>query len=202
MKNLKMNFSDLNFDQLEILKESNRIEKRNENRLYSFLAFLAIDLIIGLLIYAGKINFHSMGSIDPMHILSFASLIPAIPLKKKGKKEEKSDDANLSKIKESKKEKKDISRSSLYNGIESLSMRDQKKERSKIRRRLDAFCNAILGKDRSKEEKEKSIKEFNAFYKKNWKLNDYKIDNFSNRSDEDLRKEYQLILDLAKKSLG
>jgi len=200
MKNLKLSFSDLNHDQLEILKEENRIQKRNENRLYSLLAFLALDLIIGLIIYASKGN-HLFASLDASHLMMMGS-IPAIILPKKKDKKKSIDNANLSKIKESKGEKKDITRSSLYKGVDALSMRDQKKERSKIRRKLDAFCNAILGKDRSKEEKEGSIKEFNAFYKKNWKLNDYKIDNFSNRSDEDQRKDYQLILDLAKKSLG
>lgn len=45
-------FSDLNYDQLEILKIRNAEEKGKSDRLYSFLAFLAIDLIAFLLIYA------------------------------------------------------------------------------------------------------------------------------------------------------
>lgn len=120
----------------------------------------------------------------------------------KEKKGKAQDDANLASIKKgSSKDAPTQSRSSLYKGMDDLSIKDQKKERSKIRRRLDNFISDILGMDRKKEEKESSIKEFNSFYKKNWKIQDFKIDNFSNQSDEDKRKEFTLILDLAKKSL-
>ena len=194
--------NDLSEDYLSSLKNANEKEARLD-RFYAWFIFIALDaIIIGILlaVYYNE-GLHSMIPILKGGIATFAGGM--IPIKiKKEKKEKKTDDANLSKIKDASKEKKDITRSSLYRGVDQLSMRDQKKERSKIRRKLDAFCNAILGKDRSKEEKDASIKEFNAFYKKNWKLNDYKIDNFSNRSDEDQRKDYQSILDLAKKSLG
>lgn len=205
MKNFNFTPSDLNYDQIEILKIRNAESQRKENLFFASLAFLVMDaIIIGIIfLYANHYPFESLIP-SGKTLFSFAMIAPAIPLKKKGKKEEKTDDANLSKIKDAKKDKggKDQTRSSIYRGMDALSMKDQKKERSKIRRKLDAFINAILGLDRSKEDKEKSLKEFNAFYKGNWKIQDYKIDNFSNRSDEDQRKDYQKVLDLAKKSLG
>ncbi len=91
----------------------------------------------------------------------------------KEKKGKTQDDANLHGIKKgaSKGKDKDTStRSSLYKGMDTLSIKDQKKERSKIRRRLDNFISDILGMDRKKEEKDKSIKEFNAFYKMIWRV--------------------------------
>jgi len=200
MKKLSIIPSDFNFDQLEILKLQNEREMRKDSLFFAFLFIDALIIISALILYAFHPEYFSF-LIDHSGY-AIASIIPAIKIKKDKKKN--SDDANLSKIKEGKgkDQEKKINRSSLYKGIDHLSMKDQKNKRSKLRNKLDGFCKSILGLDRSKEEKDKSIKEFNQFYKENWKINDYKIDNFSNRSDEMQRKEYQLILDLARKELS
>lgn len=204
MKKLSIIPSDFNLDQLEILKLQNEREMKKDSLFFAFLFIDALIIISALIFYAFHPEYFSFLIQD--HAGLFASIAPlAIPLKKGKKKEEKTDNANLSKIKKGSKEKgenKKINRSSLYKGVDHLSMKDQKNKRSKLRNRLDAFCKSILGLDRSKDEKENAIKEFNQFYKENWKINDYKIDNFSNRSDESQRKDYQLILDLAKKGLS
>lgn len=44
--------SDLNFDQVEILKLQNAVERKKENRLYAFLLIDAIALTLGIIYYA------------------------------------------------------------------------------------------------------------------------------------------------------
>ena len=58
---------------------------------------------------------------------------------------------------------------------DNLSQKDKKSYRSMIRKRLDKFASDILGKDRSKEDKEKSLKLMDAFYQKYFSSNDYSI---------------------------
>lgn len=116
---------------------------------------------------------------------------------KGGKKNQKLDNANLAKIKSDAGEKK----GNLYIGFSALSALDQKKERSKLRRKLESFRNEILGKDRSKEEKEKGMQDFIAFYKKNWKIQDFRFENFSHQKDADFKSDWESILSLCKKKL-
>lgn len=89
-------------------------------------------------------------------------------------------------------------RKSLYNGMDQMGSEDQKKFRSKIRRELRRYINSILGKDRKEEERIKSIKSFMKFYKENWKIQDFKIENFSHSKNESDRKDITNLLDYLK----
>lgn len=100
------------------------------------------------------------------------------------------------------KESKSNSNKNLYKGIESLSNEDQKKFRSKIRRKLDRFVSDILGKDRSDQERINSINEFLEFYKKNWIINDFELSNFTSTNKEDKRKDFKIILDICKNAIS
>jgi hypothetical protein len=100
-------------------------------------------------------------------------------------------------------DKKEIQSSkSLYNGTEGMKEGEKKKFRSKIRRGLHSFCNQILGKDRSEEERKESVKSFLAFYKKNWKINDFKIESFTQSKDDSDLKDYKNLLNLISSSMG
>lgn len=114
------------------------------------------------------------------------------------KKDQKRDNANLSKIKSDASGDK---KGNLYIGFSNLSALDQKKERSKLRRKLEFFRKEILGKDRSKEEKEKGLNDFLAFYKMHWKIQDFRFENFSHQSDSDFKSDFELILSMGKKRL-
>lgn len=94
------------------------------------------------------------------------------------------------------------SNKSLYKGMEGMKGEDQKKFRSKIRRALQSFCNQVLGKDRSEEERVASIKSFLKFYQENWKIQDFKIENFSQSKDLDDLKDYKNLLALVQSSLS
>lgn len=100
------------------------------------------------------------------------------------------------------KESSSFQKKSLYKGLENMDSESQKKFRSKIRRNLRNFCNQILGKDRSDAERMQSIKEFMKFYKENWKIQDFKIDNFSHSKNEIDRKDYIQLLDYLKSIIG
>jgi len=113
-----------------------------------------------------------------------------------------SNEVNLENVKvQVKKGKKELitkkavnARHSLYKGTESMKQEEMKKFRSKIRRTLRSFVNQILGKDRSEEERTKSVKDFLSFYKKTWKINDFKIENFTQSKDDADLKDYKDLL--------
>lgn len=115
------------------------------------------------------------------------------------KKNENLDNANLNSL------KGEISSPSkmgnLYKNFSHLSAKDQKKERGKLRRKLESFRNSILGKDRKEEERKESIKEFIAFYKMHWIIQDFKFESFSHQRDADFKKDWESILSLCKKEL-
>lgn len=126
------------------------------------------------------------------------------------KAESKKDSVNLASakinLKNSKKElatkqKDQSSRKDLYVGVSLLSSEEQKKFRGKIRRDLHRYVNNILALDRSDEEKEKYILEFLEFYKKNWKIQDFKIENFSMSQNPIDRKDYSDLLEFVKSTL-
>lgn len=119
------------------------------------------------------------------------------------KKESATDSINLDKVKidftkENKsllsKERKMSSKKDLYKGTEGLGEEEKKKFRGKIRRQLHSFVNAILGKDRSKEEKEKSVKAFLKFYKENWKVQNFELSSFSMSQNPTDQKDYSDLL--------
>src|SRR5690349_8499402 len=83
----------------------------------------------------------------------------------------------------------------------SMSSEDQKKFRQKIRRDSQRFVKDILGKDRSDESRTKSISEFLEFYKKNWKIQDFRIENFSQSKNETDLKDYTDLLNYVKSTL-
>ena len=87
-----------------------------------------------------------------------------------------------------------FSRKELYKGMEGKNSEEKKKFRGSIRRELKRFVNSILGKDRSEKERENSIVEFLDFYKKNWKIQDFKIENFSQSKDESDLRDYKNLL--------
>lgn len=90
---------------------------------------------------------------------------------------------------------------SLYKGTDGMKGEDHKKFRSKIRRGLHSFCNQILGKDRSEEERKASVKSFLSFYKINWRVQDFKIESFTQSKDEADLKDYKDLLKFVASSL-
>jgi hypothetical protein len=121
------------------------------------------------------------------------------PKVKKEKKERSTDAINFDKVKVDiskgkkeliTKERSVLSKKSLYKGTDSLGEEESKKFRGKIRRSLHRFVNEILGKDRTNEEREKSVKAFLKFYKENWKIQDFKIENFSQSKNSTDLKDY------------
>lgn len=90
----------------------------------------------------------------------------------------------------------------IYIGIDHLSQEDRKKFRGKIRRDLGRYVNQILGKDRKDEERIASIQSFLEFYKKNWKIMDFKIDNFSQSKNEMDIQDYKDLLHVVQSSLA
>jgi len=91
---------------------------------------------------------------------------------------------------------------SIYKGLEGLSSDGMKKKRGEIRRLVKGYINSILGKDRSENERTKSIESFLSFYQSNWKIQDFKIENFSNSKNESDRKDMINLLDYLKSILG
>lgn len=101
---------------------------------------------------------------------------------KKGKKELVTKERNEGK-----------SRKEIYIGLPE-STEDQKKFRQRIRSKTRRFVNDILGKDRSDAERETSIQDFLKFYKANWKVQDFRIENFSGSKKESDLKDYAALL--------
>ncbi len=91
-------------------------------------------------------------------------------------------------------------RGNLYNhsALQELKGKSDKEKRGFLRRKLESFRSNILGIDRKKEEREKSLKEFISFYKKFWRIQDFKFESFSNQKDSDFQRDYEKILKDAK----
>ena len=79
---------------------------------------------------------------------------------------------------------------------------EEKKFRGKIRRELKRFVSSILGKDRNEEERTKGISEFLKFYKNNWKIQNFKIEDFTNSTNESDKKDYLDLLNYVKSTLS
>jgi len=93
------------------------------------------------------------------------------------------------------------SRKEIYLGSDQKTNEEKKKFRGWIRRELKRFVNQILGKDRTDSERIDSIEKFISFYKKHWKITDFKLENFSQcKNDMDL-KDYRELLDYVKETL-
>lgn len=84
---------------------------------------------------------------------------------------------------------------------DSMNSDQQKNFRNSIRRGLKRFVSDILGKDRSDESKEKSIQEFLEFYKKNWRITDFKIENFSQSKTKGDLRDYADLLEFVKSTI-
>lgn len=97
---------------------------------------------------------------------------------------------------------KKTSNKSLYKGLDGMTTEDKKRHRSKIRRTLDNLMKEILGKDRTDAEREKGISEFMIFYKENWKITDFRIETFSEKSNEADLKNYRNLLAVVKEFQG
>lgn len=91
---------------------------------------------------------------------------------------------------------------SIYSKTEGMKEEEKKKFRSKIRRALHSYCNQILGKDRSEEERKTAIKSFLSFYKENWKIQDFKMENFTQSKDADDLADYRNLLKFVSSSLA
>jgi hypothetical protein len=129
---------------------------------------------------------------------------------KKNSKKENLDSVNLENVKVnvSKGEKSLISKNldsiSVKRSIYNIPMElkgEEKKFRGKIRRELKRFVSSILGKDRNEEERTKGISEFLKFYKKNWKIQNFKIEDFTNSTNEGDKKDYLDLLNYVKSTL-
>lgn len=99
------------------------------------------------------------------------------------------------------KESKGSSDKNIYLNMEGLNQDERKRKRSSIRRERNRFINQILGKDRSEEERIDSIQKFLIFYKENWKINDFKIENFSQSNNAEDQKDCKNLLDFIKSSM-
>lgn len=78
--------------------------------------------------------------------------------------------------------------------MQELSSDEKKKFRGKIRRDLKRYISSILGKDRNNFERISSIYDFISFYQKYWRIQDLKIENFSNSNNKIDRKDYEDLL--------
>jgi hypothetical protein len=129
----------------------------------------------------------------------------------------KKESANLSSVKINlKKGNRDLqnvesnskSSKSIYKGMESLSTDEKKIFRGKLRRKLSKFHSDILGNEsyqkshgRSDDDIINDIKSFISFYKENWMIQDFKIENFSSSRNEIDRKNYQNLLNFIQSTL-
>lgn len=112
--------------------------------------------------------------------------------------------ANLSKGKKeliSKERKEGHSKKEIYQGLKELNSDEQKKFRQRIRSKLRRFVSDILGKDRTDEERQKAILNFLIFYKENWKIQDFRIENFSGSKNNSDLKDYSDLLEYVKSTL-
>lgn len=118
---------------------------------------------------------------------------------KKSSKKENLDSANLANI------AKDASnqRGNLYNhsALQELKGKSDKEKRGFLRRKLESFRSNILGLDRKEDERNQSLSEFIQFYKRFWRIQDFKFESFSNQKDEDFKRDFSKILSLASKGL-
>jgi len=108
---------------------------------------------------------------------------------------------NLSNAKSSlasKERKEGHSKKEIYKGLEEMNSDEQKKFRQRLRSKLRKFVSDILGKDRSTEERTKGIESFIIFYKENWKINDFRIENFSGSKNNSDLKDYSDLLEYVK----
>ena len=117
--------------------------------------------------------------------------------KKSDSKNEKIDSANLQII------GSEMIKGNLYNHniLKGLGKKDMKSCRRYLRDSIDRYIKSILGKDRKEEERSESLKSFIAFYKKYWKIQDFKFENFSNQKDPDFKKDIESIFALCKEGL-
>lgn len=133
----------------------------------------------------------------------------SIPKKEKKAKAEKTEinlnsvKINLSKGKKILLDKVSVSsKREIYKGTDQMNQEEKKKFRGKIRRNLRSFTNSILGKDRSEKERTESVKNFLSFYKENWKIQNFKIEDFSQSKDEMDLKDYKNLLIYVASVLG
>lgn len=134
-----------------------------------------------------------------------------VETKTEKKEIKKSDSINLESAKinlqNSKKElankesKNGQSKKEIYIGLKELSTDEQKKFRQRLRSKLKRFVSEILGKDRTDAERTKGIQDFLIFYKENWKIQDFRIENFSGTKNNSDLKDYSNLLEFVKSTL-
>ena len=78
----------------------------------------------------------------------------------------------------------------------------KKKRRSFIRRNVEKFYRKIFIKGYSDQKESDLIIEFLEFYKENWKIQDFKIENFTNQKNETDIKNYRKLLEVSQKFLS
>lgn len=95
------------------------------------------------------------------------------------------------------------SRESIYKNLSSLPSVEQKKMRTKLRRKGDNLCIALISSFKRekgiKEDTKKDASNLMQFYKENFILNDFSLSSFcsDNRNEGD-KKIYQLALNILK----
>jgi len=95
-----------------------------------------------------------------------------------------------------------LSKKSIYKGMEGMTGEEKKKFRGKIRRDLDRYVSIILGKDRGNEERKRGISEFLSFYRENWIVTDFRIETFSEKKNENDIRDYRNLLNVVSQALG
>ena len=98
--------------------------------------------------------------------------------------------------------KSKTSRKSLYKGTDKMTTDEKKSHRRILRRDLNNFVSSILGRDRTEDERKHSISEFILFYKKNWIVTDFKIETFSEKTNENDLRNYRNLLSVVSKAIG
>lgn len=75
-----------------------------------------------------------------------------------------------------------------------------KKFRNSLRNAMKRHCNNILSftKQKNEEKLQDELKSFNAFYKKNYRLNDFSLASISNSSDPSKERDLSLMMEIIK----
>lgn len=117
---------------------------------------------------------------------------------KKSLQDFKKDAKNLEKFSKATKEKSILYKFQL--NAEKLSFEDAKKLRQKNRNKLFSFCRNIcfFFLSDNTTELQKSIKDFEIFYKETYIKNDFSLQSIFNGREEDKKKDLQKMLDIIK----
>lgn len=87
---------------------------------------------------------------------------------------------------------------------ERINEKEGKQFRGKMRNSLKRFCNNIFYFGKMQDEKliKEDILKFDAFYKENYRINDFSLKSLSSSNDESVNKDISLFLQIIKEFKG